>query len=68
MLPIRLISAAYAIQDMKKVIAEAFFVSPSRENGGEGPYNRSIGPEEATVRNKEDLSGTASRRASPPGS
>ena len=33
-----------------------------------GSYNRSIGPEEATVRNKEDLSGTAGRRAAPPGS
>ena len=31
-------------------------------------YNRSIGSEEATVRNREDLSGTAGRRAAPPGS
>lgn len=48
--------------------AELFFGIGSGVWGGEGPYNKSIGPEEATVRNKEDLSGTAGRRASPPGS
>lgn len=37
--------------------AEAFFLSPSKEKGSEGPYNKSIGPEEATVRNGEGLSG-----------
>ena len=47
---------------------DGFFISPSKENGGARPYNKSIGPGEATVRNKADLSGTAGRRASPPGS
>lgn len=47
---------------------ELFFGIGSGVWGGEGPYNKSIGPEEATVRNGEDLSGTAGRRASPPGS
>ena len=36
---------------------DGFFISPSKEKGCEGPYNKSIGPEEATVRNREGLSG-----------
>ena len=36
---------------------EAFFGIGSGVQGCEGPYNRSIGPEETTVRNGEGLSG-----------
>lgn len=36
---------------------DGFFVSPSKEKGRGCSYNKSIGPEETTVRNGEGLSG-----------